>query len=541
MLNRQAVLKLKLTLTIISLLLISMLLINFVLLLLWKHDALQREVKYDQAILSHIHSLLLQDKQGRTGNFDHQFAFSEYYDASEQGRFFFLLQAGKRAGQGEEAASRTARTTGISVSEESKITALLAGVARKAQHTGKPVSRTASVNPHTLLCNDLLLNAQPVVDQGEIIGAVAVVRSLDPLFLTLWQNEKTLLVYLVLNLLVLGVIAFFRMFNLVIRPVDHLVGLADQYRNYDPFQFTPENSGTEFGKLSKSLNSMLARIEDDRQSLQQTVTALEAANLTLKKQQQEMVRAEKLATVGRMAAGLAHEIGNPLSVVQGYVEMLLASKEQPENHRDFLCRSEQELYRIDTLIRQLLDFSRAAKGKPQLFSLHELLHSILTMIRTQTAFRDIALATDFAAENDQLYADKEQLRQVVVNCLLNSADAIHMVAQKDEKARKDGRIFMTTAVQCPLSQGEQKEEMQQLVLCIRDNGTGIATKNLALVFDPFFTTKEPGKGTGLGLSVSRSLVEAAGGTMELRTEIGQGSTMLLCFPLACPNKDNIPG
>ncbi|MCI5149718.1 MAG: sensor histidine kinase, partial [Candidatus Electrothrix sp. MAN1_4] len=310
--------KLKLILTIISLLMISMLLINVVLLLLWKHDALQREVKYDQAILSHIHSLLLQDKQGRAGKLEHQFVFSEYYDASEQGRFFFLLHAGNGAGQGEDT---TSRTTGISVSEESKITALLAGVARKAQHTGKPVSRTASVNPHALLCNDLLLNAQPVVDQEEIIGAVAVVRSLEPLFLTLWQHEKTLLVYLVLNVLILGVIGFFRMTRLIIRPVDHLVALADQYRNYDPFQFTPENSGSEFGKLSKSLNSMLARIEDDRQSLQQTVTALEAANLTLKKQQQEMVRTEKLATVGRMAAGLAHEIGNPLSVVQGYVEM----------------------------------------------------------------------------------------------------------------------------------------------------------------------------------------------------------------------------
>ena len=163
------------------------------------------------------------------------------------------------------------------------------------------------------------------------------------------------------------------------------------------------------------------------------------------------------------------------------------------------------------------------------------------MVRTQSAFRDIALDTDFAAENDQLHADKEQLRQVVVNCLLNSADAIQMVAQKDEKGRKGGRIFVTTAVQCPLSQGEKKEEMQQLVLCISDNGTGIAAKDLALVFDPFFTTKEPGKGTGLGLSVSRSLVEAAGGTMELHTEIGQGCTMVLCFPLACPNKDNPPG
>ena len=504
---------------------VAMLLINFVLLFLWKHDALQREVNRDQAVLAHIQSLVLQGKKQGEENKAHKFLFSDFYDQSENGRFFLLLEARVKVNQRAEQ-ERV-------MSEEGEITSLLVAIAQEARDSGKPVSRTAAAFPHALSLNDLLLNAQPIFWQKEIIGAVAVVRSLDGLFLTLWQKEKTLLVYMLINILVLGAIGFFRMVSLIIRPVDRLVTLADQYSHHDPFLFVTENSGSEFGKLSKSLNAMLLRIEQDRQTLQQTVTALEDANQALKTQQQEMVRTEKLATVGRMAAGLAHEIGNPLSVVRGYLGILLASKEQSQEHRDFLCRSEQEIQRIDTLIRQLLDFSRAAKGSPKNFSLHELLHSVLEMVRVQSAFRDIDIEIDFTAQEDQLYADSEQLRQVFVNCLLNSADAIHMTTQKDGKITSKGKIIVSTVVQDVLADDQQKSEAGQLIVCIRDNGKGVKAEDLDLVFDPFFTTKEPGKGTGLGLSVSRSLIEAAGGTMELQAGDKQGCCMLVCLPLAC--------
>ncbi len=532
--------KLRLTITLISLLVVAMLLTNLVMFFLWKRDALQREVRNDQAVLAHIQSLLLQEKKESSDRVTQEFSFSDFYAPSERGRFFLLLQSESESESESESVAEQGMKKARVISEESQITTLLIAVAQEARSSGQPVSRTAVAFPHVFSWNDLLLNAQPIFSQKEVIGAVAVVRSLDGLFLTLWQNEKTLLIYLLVNVLVLGAIGFFRMVNLVIRPVDRLVALADQYSHQDPFQFVTEKSGSEFGNLSKSLNSMLSRIEEDRQVLQRTVTALESANKTLRKQQQEMVRTEKLATVGRMAAGLAHEIGNPLSVVQGYLGILLASKDQSEEHKDFLCRSEQEVHRIDTLIRQLLNFSRASKGKPSFFSVHELLFSILEMVKVQTAFRNIVVATDFAAQEDRLYADSEQLRQVFVNCLLNSADAIRMTLQEDKGTRKkNGRITVSTAVQCLQPNNQEENGPAQLLVCISDNGGGIATEDLSLVFDPFFTTKEPGKGTGLGLSVSRSLVEAAGGTMELQTEIGQGSNMLVHFPLSFLSEEEV--
>ncbi|CAK8712418.1 histidine kinase [Candidatus Electrothrix laxa] len=531
--------KLKLTITISSLLLIGMLLINFVLLFLWKHDALQRMAEHDQAVLAHIRSLLLREDVGSERNIAQEFVFSDFYDPSEAGHFFILLDTEKQIRPSKHVKKTVQKTA--TASGDDKITAFLIAAAIEARSAEKQVSRTTASFSHKLFCNDLLVNARPVEKQGKVIGAVAVVRSLDFLSQTLWETEKTVLVYLLINILVLGTIGFFKMAGLVIRPVERLVALANQYNNHDPFRFVTEDTASEFGKLSNSLNSMLVRIEEDRQTLQHTVTALEIANQTLKKQQQEMVHAEKLASVGRMAAGLAHEIGNPLSVAQGYLGILLGSAGQSEKHKDFLRRSEQELQRIDKLIRQLLNFSRTAKGNPKVFSLHELLHSVVEMVRVQTVFRDIIIDADFAAEEDRVYADSEQLRQVFVNCLLNSADAIHMAEQvekveKNKDHRKVGRVSMSTTLQCLFSNEQVTNQVQeaspQILIRISDNGMGITEEHLPVVFDPFHTTKEPGKGTGLGLSVSRSLVETAGGTMELQSEVGQGSNMLITLPLA---------
>ena len=131
-------------------------------------------------------------------------------------------------------------------------------------------------------------------------------------------------------------------------------------------------------------------------------------------------------------------------------------------------------------------------------------------------FKHITLTVQDKAKEDKIHADPDQVRQVLLNCLLNSADAI------SSAGRTDGAITLTSDLL----------QSRQVRLCIKDNGTGIAAEQLAFVFDPFYTTKEPGRGTGLGLSVSRSIVEAAGGFMKLESKAGEGSTVSICLPLA---------
>jgi signal transduction histidine kinase len=268
---------------------------------------------------------------------------------------------------------------------------------------------------------------------------------------------------------------------------------------------------------------MLTRIEHDRKSLETTVAELGAANRKLKMHQQEMIRTEKLASVGRMAAGLAHEIGNPLGIVQGYLGLLGRSGAYNEEHRDYISRADQELQRVNALIRQMLNFARVSKGEPGYFSIHELLRSVVDMVQVQPVFNTIQLTCRLEADRDTVYADQEQLRQVFVNCLLNSADAVIAAGWEKDSV-------VTVSTDNPESQSED-EQIEFVRIRISDNGIGIAGEQLALIFDPFYTTKEPGKGTGLGLSVSLSIIESTGGRIEMDSKEGQGSVLSIFLPV----------
>jgi two-component system NtrC family sensor kinase len=348
-----------------------------------------------------------------------------------------------------------------------------------------------------------------------VIGAVGIIRSLDPVLQVFWKAERIVLGYIVFNLLALTAIFFFRLNSLIVRPIERLAALAGQHSGSGAVWFAADGTGSEFNRLTGSLNRMLARIEDDRAILQKTVTELEDANRQLHERQAELIRAEKLAAAGRLAAGLAHEIGNPLAVIQGYLDLLARSGQNEENS-DFIRRAAQETQRVTRLVRQLLDCTRISKGKPENIAVHAVLAEVAELVQAQKAFRQIKLTVRAEAAQDIVHADPDQLRQVLLNCLLNSADAI------SSAGRTDGAITLAT----------DQPEPGLLRLRIEDNGIGVSTEQLSTVFDPFFTTKEPGCGTGLGLSVSRSIIESVDGFMTMESRAGQGSTVIIRLPVA---------
>ena len=362
----------------------------------------------------------------------------------------------------------------------------------------------------------------PIEQKGRVVGSIAVAHSLVPYYARFRQAERSIAVYICINILILTVVGFFRLVHVVVKPIDRLVRLTDQYHDIGQDLFAAGSGGNEFGKLTTSLNSMLSRIKQDRKALQQHVEELDLANKQLQQNQQEMIRTEKLASTGRLAAGLAHEIGNPLGVVQGYLGLLAQSGSQSDEHREFIRRADQELQRVNELIRQMLDFTRVSHGEPELFSLHQLLASIVDTLRIQPVFTAIQLESRLDAESDTVYADQNQIRQVFVNCLLNSADAVASL-------HSDGGGIVTVSTE--LTSAPAADD-QTVLLCVRivDNGVGIAEDQLLAIFDPFYTTKEPGKGTGLGLSVSLSIIESAGGRMEMESIEGQGSVLSVFLP-----------
>ncbi len=407
----------------------------------------------------------------------------------------------------------------------------LNSVVRQSEATGLPISRhTGSFFCLVDTQKHLIATAEPITRNGTIVGAIGVVRSLDPMFQDMWQAEKTTLAYIIINLLVLGVIAFFRTGKLIARPIDRLVRFADQYGDREDILFAldKDSPGDEFGRLARSLNSMVARIENDRKKLEQSVAGLEEVNRELVATRRDVIRVEKLASVGRLAAGLAHEIGNPLGVVLGYLGLLKQKDLTLPERVDFADRSEKELQRINKLVRQLLDFSRIQSNQQEKVSLHALLQDLVEMMQCQACMREVEIRTDFRAECDIVRADPDQMRQVFLNCFLNSADALSSCSKREKT------IQLTT--RCLCSKNEEVGETY-IQVSIADTGTGIAKQDLENIFDPFFTTKEPGKGTGLGLSVAYSIIEGTGGSMRLESRKGQGTTVFVELPLVLVGKE----
>jgi signal transduction histidine kinase len=300
---------------------------------------------------------------------------------------------------------------------------------------------------------------------------------------------------------------------------------AEDYKEDDEIIFSVRKEDNELNRLSKALNIMLKRISADREKLRSTVLSLEKANLELKKAQKEIVQAEKLASAGRLSAGIAHEIGNPIGIVIGYLELLKQEDITVAERAEYIDRTETEIERINTIIRQLLEVSRPSNSDRTAVSVHELIQDTASVLRVQPLISNIDLGLKLAAEDDLVLADASQLRQVFLNLIINAADAISV-----EGGDTRGKLEITTALETDGDPGA-KNPAAPLKIRFIDDGPGITEENLGDIFDPFFTTKDPGRGTGLGLSVSFMIVESLGGTMTVTSEVGQGTTMEISLPL----------
>ncbi len=364
--------------------------------------------------------------------------------------------------------------------------------------------------------------------QGSGLQLSAIV-SLTPIYDKLRQYNKPILFYIAINTSILTLIGLYRIFRIYLRPIDRIVRQADDYHEDGDLFFAFRQEDNELNRLSMSLNRMLNRIKDDKKTLEATIASLEKANTDLKNAQNDILRAEKMASVGRLAAGIAHEIGNPIGIVLGYLEMLKQDDLDTDEKADFLKRTENEVQRINTIIRQLLDLARPRDSESQVVATHSLLEDIADVLRPQPLMASIRIKLDLAAERDRVWANEEQLRQIFLNLLLNAADAI--AARKDDN---DGAIRIRT--RCAAASDDLQPGHIQV--SFEDNGVGMSPQQMDNIFDPFYTTKEPGKGTGLGLAVSYMIVERIGGSINARSDEGRGSTLTVEMPLCSDASDH---
>jgi signal transduction histidine kinase len=238
----------------------------------------------------------------------------------------------------------------------------------------------------------------------------------------------------------------------------------------------------EFISLSRSFNQM--------------TLALHTQMAQLEDQRQQLIRSEKLASVGRLAMGVAHEVGNPLQSIIGFTDLLLRGGVEPKTAQDYLGRIHGEAGRIHQIVRELLDYSRPVSEGTEAVSLESVVTQARGLVEHQQRLKKARILCQGLSDLPRVRANDRRLVQVIVNLLLNAADAITSA----------GTIEI---------EGTLGADGRTVVLSLSNDGTPIEREDRERIFDPFFTTKAPGEGTGLGLAVGRSIVEAFGGRLVL--------------------------
>ena len=324
--------------------------------------------------------------------------------------------------------------------------------------------------------------------------------------------REAVAIFVGLNTVLLVLFALMMVNRLIAGPLRALAGRADG-AGIDAVPFDSGLAGRdEIGELSAALGRMTARLREDRDRIAAQLAELTEKAGALEAAQQQLVRAEKLATVGRLAAGIAHEIGTPLGTVLGYTEMLrkdLAGRASLEE-LEFLARMEGEVNRINRIVRELLDYSRPASFKVEPIDLARVVRDVAALLGPQKAFKAVDLSLDLGEGPVMVCSDADRLRQVLMNLLFNASDSMG----------GQGRIVVAAA-DAPAAAED--------ALSITDTGGGMTREEREKIFEPFYTTKVPGHGTGLGLAVSQRLVESMGGRIEVASEPGSGSTFTVCL------------
>jgi len=349
---------------------------------------------------------------------------------------------------------------------------------------------------------------EPIVNAGAVVGALRVELSATDTGLP--GGRVGFLVFY--TLVTGGLVAAFGYAILRQRLIDPVRAVRDATRRIADGELGLSlelDSAREIHELCDALNAMSASLADYRSRTAEHVEHLEAANAELRRVQEELVRSEKLAGVGRLAAGVAHEIGNPLAAVVGYTELLAGGLDDAELEGDLLARSNKELERIQTIVRGLLDYARPGEATVQPTSVRQLLHEAVDTVALQPTFRGVSVEVHVAPECPAVMVEAQKIHQVLVNVLLNAADAIGGA----------GEVTLTAAPSDGLVE-----------IACRDTGPGFAPGTIGLVFDPFYTTKEPGQGTGLGLAICQRIVEDDGGWIRAENSSRGGALVTLGLP-----------
>ena len=310
-------------------------------------------------------------------------------------------------------------------------------------------------------------------------------------------------------------VAYFALTRLIVRPLEQLSYAAENVTLGRLQLPAPSSRVRELRELGQSLQRMTKRLIEEGRSLRAQIAEVERARADLARTQTQLVRSERLASVGRLAAGLAHEIGNPIAALIGLEDLLLEGDLSAHEQRDFIKRMRAETERVHRTLKDLLQFARPRRDggadRPASGDVEAAIHDTAALVVHQPSLQKLQLYIDVEPALVRVTLGTEQLAQVVLNLILNAADALSV--------QGSGRIAVLA-----------RAAPDGVEIAVEDDGPGVSESVAEHIFEPFFTTKEVGKGTGLGLSVCQGLVSAAGGTLGLDGTHAAGARFVVFLP-----------
>jgi signal transduction histidine kinase len=323
-----------------------------------------------------------------------------------------------------------------------------------------------------------------------------------------------------------------------------------------------EMQSSELQAIARSVNALADRLMHDQALLAENVQSLERTNEELVTARNQVIRAARLASVGTLAAGIAHEVGNPLGAIIAYTDVALGRASKGGQDTSLLAAVREEAFRIDRIVRSLLDYARPRAREAESVAPAELLERVRELLTAQGKFDNVDVVWRFDDALPMIHIDPSRLEQVMVNLLLNALDAVEGRAGARIEVSATAEIGATLAM--PARREDDPSGVNYLhrrraaadrrgggsdplftatrvvEIRIADNGPGVRPEDLERIFDPFFTTKAPGKGTGLGLAICAQLAESMGGRIGVFNAEQGGAVFTVRIPASAAVKERRP-
>jgi len=341
----------------------------------------------------------------------------------------------------------------------------------------------------------------PIRNIDGVVVGILYVGILEEKYNIMKRNAAIFSILVVIITAFIGIILSMYLVRSIITPLRSLVSASKDLAKGNYCKINVDSTD-EMGYLCRTFNTMIDALSDHERKLREHT-------------QMQIVQSEKLASLGRLASGIAHEINNPLTGVLSYSTTLYDEVTNPAHKEDLKIIIDETL-RCREIVKGILDFARETKIEKQPANLNKVITDVMSLLERHVNFQNIKIKKDLAENLPEISIDVNQVKSVFNNLAVNAADAMH----------EGGSLTIKT---------DYDAVRKRIVITVSDTGIGIEQKNLSRIFDPFYTTKETGKGTGLGLSVTYGIIERHGGSIRVDSTVGEGTSFTVEFPVDAEN------